>query len=193
MRDTTELAATSFGRRALLKGSLGLGAVVLTAGGASSALTGVAQAAGGLQDQWAYCAKCRGLFFSGSNGYTSVCPGGGQHNGADSYDYSLYHDVSDPRAQTGWRWCSNCQGLFYGPQQSSSWCPAGGQHVIGVNGFNYDVFLTGKLGGSTTDYQLEWRWCRNCRGLFYGPKQYESICPFNGGTHDSTGSDDYAM
>jgi hypothetical protein len=39
------------------------------------------------QDGWAYCTKCKGLFFPGNPG--NHCPAGGTHDGTGSGNYSL--------------------------------------------------------------------------------------------------------
>lgn len=41
-----------------------------------------------VQSNWAYCAKCQGLFYKPQEA-KSVCPAGGQHDGSDSYDYLM--------------------------------------------------------------------------------------------------------
>jgi hypothetical protein len=42
--------------------------------------------------------------------------------------------------------------------------------------------------------QRNWRWCNKCAGLFYygASGNQKGKCP-DGGTHDSTGSADYAL
>ena len=187
MQDRTAEAASSFNRRTLLRNGFRVGAAALTIGIASSALGGVAQADGGIQSEWSWCNKCRGLYF-GPHQSSSVCPAGGQHAGyqTGSHDYYLNYNESDPgslSSQDGWRWCSKCQGLFYGPQQASTACPAGGQHIIGAGSFDYDLIDNGFSG---TYVQANWNWCVNCRGLFYGPQIYDSRCPSpNAYNHDN--------
>lgn len=39
-------------------------------------------------------------------------------------------------------------------------------------------------------WQLDWKWCRKCQGMFYGPAAASSRCPA-GNTHDATGSYPY--
>ncbi|MFJ9950320.1 hypothetical protein [Kitasatospora sp. NPDC091207] len=38
------------------------------------------------QSNWHYCKQCYGLWFNG-NPTNGVCPAGGSHSGAGSYDY----------------------------------------------------------------------------------------------------------
>lgn len=68
--------------------------------------------------------------------------------------------------------------------------------------FDADIFSTAWLhdrSGTTppvprpgSGTQPGWRWCRKCRSLFFGPQQAQSHCAA-GGTHDGTGSYDYAL
>ena len=39
------------------------------------------------QADWRWCSKCQGLAFAGYS--PGVCPAGGGHNAAGSYDYNL--------------------------------------------------------------------------------------------------------
>ncbi len=41
-------------------------------------------------------------------------------------------------------------------------------------------------------YQYGWRWCRNCEGMFDGPRGYAGRCP-EGGAHDGSLSLDYVL
>jgi len=43
-----------------------------------------------------------------------------------------------------------------------------------------------------TEFQSNWRWCRNCQGLFYGGNIASSRCPA-GGRHTATGSWNYIV
>jgi hypothetical protein len=80
----------------------------------------------GLQSDWRWCNKCKGLFFGGNSG--SHCPAGGPHDKAGSGNYSLCHGIEeDSHSQAGWRWCGKCQGLFFGGNPGSR-CPVNGAH-----------------------------------------------------------------
>lgn len=93
------------------------------------------------QGNWRICSKCAGLFYGGRQ-QISTCPeGGGNHNGAGSYDYALYHGAPRFYLQQDWRYCSKCQGLFYGGGQSTSKCPLGGTHN-GAGSYNYQLDYT---------------------------------------------------
>jgi hypothetical protein len=217
MANETSQELHELNRRAILRNGLlaGFGAAVV--GIASPALTGSAQAAriprsrtAPLQPvsartssprvnlgasevtyleqiDWAWCHKCRGLFY-GPQQSSSWCPAGGQHNDSGSYNYGLLYDASGSQSgvQENWSWCNKCRGLFYGPQQSSSWCPAGGRHD-GSGSYNYSLIDTALLGT-----QGKWAWCNKCRGLFFGPQQSSSYCPA-GGQHNGSGSYDYFL
>jgi hypothetical protein len=41
-------------------------------------------------------------------------------------------------------------------------------------------------------HEGQWRWCRKCQGLFYGPNQAASRCPA-GGAHDGASSGNYIL
>lgn len=41
-----------------------------------------------VQNDWAFCSKCKGLFY-GPDQDTSVCPAGDTHTNTNSYDYAL--------------------------------------------------------------------------------------------------------
>jgi hypothetical protein len=92
-------------------------------------------------------------------------------------------------AQNLWRWCNRCQGLFYSGQTTSGTCPAGGGHNYQGSG-NYSLHDVAEVPPNTS--QSQWRWCHKCQGLFFGPGLAGSHCPA-GGTHDLTGSGNYAL
>ena len=79
------------------------------------------------QRGWFWCNKCSGLAF-GTDSTSGVCPGGGAHDRAFSFDYRLPTAPSRHEGQPQWARCGRCQGLFYGPTVAASQCPAGGAH-----------------------------------------------------------------
>jgi murein DD-endopeptidase MepM/ murein hydrolase activator NlpD len=88
------------------------------------------------QEQWKWCSKCQGLFYSKHS--PSNCPAGsGGHTGGGNY--SLEHDIGpDYNRQDDWYRCTKCQILFYGGNPGSV-CPAGpGGHSKG--GGNYVLY-----------------------------------------------------
>jgi hypothetical protein len=95
--------------------------------------------------------------------------------------------------QDDWRWCKNCQGLFFsGGQDSAGRCPfiprPGGPHVKGVSGNYALAHNTASFSG-----QKDWRWCKNCQGLFFADGQNSAgKCP-GGGQHVTGASGDYAL
>ena len=97
----------------------------------------------------------------------------------------MLHLAQLDHGQDGWRSCPKCQGLhFAGFPDFKGICPGGGQHEQ-TGSFAYvlahDVALVDHV-------QVEWRSCRKCQGLFYGP--FGGVCPA-GGAHDATGSFNY--
>jgi hypothetical protein len=63
-------------------------------------------------------------------------------------------------------------------------CPAGGHHE--QHGSWEYVSVYGVPAGPFI--QKDWRACRRCQGMFYGPQR--GVCP-GGGPHDATSSWDY--
>jgi len=54
------------------------------------------------QQDWRWCHKCQGLFFSGGNELVGACPAGDQHEKGRSGNYTLVHnDPSAPGHRTG--------------------------------------------------------------------------------------------
>lgn len=150
-----------------------------------------------LQQDWAWCKKCEGLFF-GPGVSSSRCPIGGTHTPpleSQSGNYSLpYNAAPDPSRQSDWRWCNKCQGLFYGPGAASSLCPAGGTHAPAAESGSWDYSLPHNVAPNTFR-QSDWRWCNKCQGLFYGRYVANSAC-MAGGTHApaaESGSWDYSL
>jgi hypothetical protein len=214
MTETPSHKNRGLDRRALLRNGLLAGAATAVTGIASQSFTGVAQAASNrtvtrplppltAQTWWWWCTRCDGLFFgAGSN--EGICwgvwPNLGPHESAGDTPFRIpYGNPSYPGLQVGWRWCVRCQLLFWGPEQASSACPAvsfqvGGTphgqtkvgpapHVI-TNNTVYDLWM----GVPNRFWQDNWRWCNNCQGLFWGPKQAESACAANPGQRHSWGT-----
>jgi hypothetical protein len=150
----------------------------------------VASAVPGLQqDEWAWCSRCSGLYYSGTK---SVCPatqGAHAHDSA-SGNYVLHCNSPSPPngMQDNWCWCNKCSGLHL--NQGTRPCPAGGTHDPGGSG-NYVLAYgavpdASNLGINST--QTNWLWCSKCAGLHY--QSGNSVCPA-GGAHDATGSANY--
>lgn len=214
MEEITQSDNRDLTRRGLFKSSLlvGLGAAGLTA--ASTALTaGVAQAANAAayaltdkditiaftaQTGWRYCNKCRNLYYSLEGGELCAADGG-THTTTSSTVYEVpdqnpYYNVasgSDSLVQEPWLWCKNCSCLFWGPEESTSWCPE-----LGVNGYqqNHDGSASGAyymLNGAwtgVTALQAGWRYCYNCKDLYWGGAYTSSKCYYailNGGPNGS--------
>jgi hypothetical protein len=199
-------------RRSLLRNGLAVGLGVSAIGAASASLAGVANAAAANpQPNWWWCRYCDGLFFSNSSGASngfcaSAIAPDGKHSSSGSSNYSVYNGVSaSSTLQTGWAWCSACQLLFYGPGVAGSACPGRtdtapplpatvNPHIIG-SGTKYDL-LHGITG---SPYQVNWRWCNLCQGIFWGPDQASGACTGQlrgggvGGTHNLGSGTSYDM
>jgi hypothetical protein len=150
----------------------------------------VASAVAGLQqDEWAWCSRCSGLYYSGTK---SVCPAtqGAHAHDAVSSNYVLHCNSPSPPSgmQDNWLWCNKCSGLHL--NQGARPCPAGGTHDPAGSG-NYVLAYgavpdASNLGINST--QPNWLWCSKCAGLHY--QWGNSVCPA-GGAHDATGSANY--
>ena len=100
------------------------------------------------------------------------------------------HLIPPVLTQSGWRWCSICQGLYFSPDiftVTISRCPSGGTHIIG--GSNYSLKYDQPAG---PEQESDWRWCKKCQGLHYGPGMAASKCPA-GGPHIQDESLNYAL
>ncbi|HUC25681.1 MAG TPA: hypothetical protein VMA73_23490 [Streptosporangiaceae bacterium] len=205
MEETPRLLGAALSRRGLLKGSaaVGLGAFGLTA--ASSALApGIASASitqveantylatvnqlFNAQNNWFYCNKCRNLYYGPENG---PCATFGDHtttsttnylvpNGNGLSDGNVSLPLGDPgggsNAQSPWRWCFECSLLYYGPDIDGSWCyVTRGPHV------NYGSGVYNMLNGTwfaRTPLQEGWRYCYNCKVLYWGGAYSVSTCAY---------------
>ena len=137
-----------------------------------------------LQEDWASCSKCQGLFFAPFRG---VCPAGGQHDSSNSFRYEVSYAVSPSNSmQTGWASCPRCQGMHFAGFATKGVCPAGGQHTE-TNSFAYAMIHD---VAPARNMQDQWKSCRKCQGLFYGP--FNGHCPV-GGSHDAGGSFNYTL
>jgi hypothetical protein len=141
------------------------------------------------QEEWRWCHKCQGLFYSGDQELVGTCPAGGQHEKGVSGNYALTHNEPNAPGQQDWRWCHKCQGLFYsGGQELVGTCPAGGQHERSVSG-NYTL----AHNEPNAPGQQDWRWCHKCQGLFYSGGQVSvGACPA-GGQHEKGVSGMYTL
>ena len=144
-----------------------------------------------VQPAWRWCEKCQGLFHGGDGRTGGVCPVDARpHTGTSSSNYYLPINRTRHGGQAGWRWCDRCQGLFFSLNASAGRCPAGGEHSRSSPSSAYFVVTE----NSARDFigQHEWRWCKKCEGLFFGPQTPASRCPA-GDKHDGSGSSDYIL
>lgn len=182
-------------RRTLLKNTLLVGAGLATIGVTSTSLVGSAQAATPEpQWKWAWCSKCQGLYYA-PGGHEGVCPAGGSHGAAVSFNYGLYNYENATDWQDHWAYCANCWGLFYGAAPTGGACPfyhGASPHYV-LNSFDYNVYY-GPIAYS--NMQTGWRWCGQCQGMFFsGGNLRGGICPYGNGafSHNSAGSYAYRM
>jgi hypothetical protein len=90
--------------------------------------------------------------------------------------------------QSPWRWCERCSCLFWGGGQSESVCSYsvpneyGSNHVSTGSGTYYMPNGLTPSGGyvwtSNTSFVLQpgWRYCRNCKDLYWGGAWSKSWC-----------------
>jgi hypothetical protein len=138
------------------------------------------------QNQWRWCQKCEGFFFSG-NPTEGACPAGGVHDPSQSGNYAAFLGESVPGAQGNWQWCQKCEGLFFSGNPGQGRCPAGGAHDGGASG-SYSLLFGDQVNGA----QDGWRWCQKCAGLFFSGNPDRGHCPA-GGAHDDGASGHYVV
>jgi M6 family metalloprotease-like protein len=79
--------------------------------------------------------------------------------------------------ETGWLPCDKC-GYFVSGAGVANSCPADdAPHAPGGGPYYLES------DGAAVPGEREWRRCRKCEGLFYGPNEVTSICPRDGFTH----------
>jgi hypothetical protein len=92
--------------------------------------------------------------------------------------------------QYGWKYCKKCKSLFWGPSEVLSSCYAGGTHESLPNSYEYALHYD--CQNAPSSIQIGWKYCVNCKTLFWGGCESTSSCPA-GGTHNSTGSSTYGL
>lgn len=177
------------------------------------------------QDNWLRCVKCNGLYFEGNPG-SGACSaptreGETSHISEPSVMYILQQNESSvpPGGQEGWRWCRNCEGLWFAGDlpggASGGKCPtdpyvsADPDQTFGhiQEGSGHYILLQNIRPSARQENG--WRWCRKCRGLWYGQDNahggdcpadswsWVSTVPSTGGTpeegHVQQGSGDYVL
>lgn len=55
------------------------------------------------------------------------------------------------------------------------------------------VEIKRELAIVTESRQQQWRWCKNCEGLFYAGHATKGVCPSGGGAHDLSQSGKYEI
>jgi CubicO group peptidase (beta-lactamase class C family) len=141
-----------------------------------------------VQNGWRRCGKCRSLFHA--EGGPGVCPAGGGHDPAGSFDYrimrrsgrqSIPPEPELPYGQAGWRRCRKCRVLFHAGPGLLSFCAGGGGHEEEVQNA-YRLLVDSPY----EEHEGGWRRCARCRALVL-PGPNPGVCPF-GGDHSLTGS-----
>ena len=112
------------------------------------------------------------------------CPAGGEHDPAQSANYTLPVNLPGAPGQSNWRSCRKCQGLAFGGH-SGGVCVKGDKHDFSESG---DYVL--QHGAAPAGHQANWRWCLKCDSLAFGGGT--GACAA-GGAHDHAGSFDYAL
>jgi hypothetical protein len=175
-------------RRDLLRSA---GKAAAVAGLVATVGIATANTAAATQSGWRWCINCSGLWF-GSGSFPSHCPnpnGNGAHAMADSGNYRLLFSVDPGTGQTQWRFCKQCDGLWFsGGDGDTGACPGlplFGHSMTGSG--NYKLEFSSAPGAG----QSGWRYCDNCRGLWF-PQSGFHYCPA-GGTHILASSGNYKL
>jgi hypothetical protein len=201
MGESFSQGAGSFSRRGLLRGGLlvGLGAVGLTMApsGIAYATTGAAAILNGsltvnfiFQVDWRYCGACRNLYYAGHSG---ICVGTdyGLHDAGSSTGYGVPDqtpspNIGGPFIQSPWRICANCACLFW--PEANDYCAAGGGNKLAHNSSGSGPYFMMNNAGAISDgwtgfnptpaVQPGWRYCGNCKVLYWGSAWSASICQY---------------
>jgi len=153
-----------------------------------------------VQLDWAYCKNCRNLYYASEN---ALCAATSLNHVADSS--TNYAPIINPEYWSGdpapgiegdfiqspWYWCRNCSCMCYGPGQSESWCAAaygtpGSLQVNHTNSGSGVYYLCADSKGSNSAWgtstggtmQPGWRYCYNCKCLYYGGDWSLSVCEY---------------
>jgi hypothetical protein len=146
------------------------------------------------QDNWFQCVKCFGLYFEGNPGsgacFARPLRDETSHVSEPTVMYILLIDEPSVPAggQAGWRWCRKCEGLWFAgdlPEgELGGRCPTdpfvsedpnfvGGHTQAGSGRY----ILLQDIRPSARQ-QSGWRWCRKCRGLWFGRgNAHGGACP----------------
>ena len=206
---TCEMARRSLLRKGLLTG-MGVAALSIATPAAALAAQRPASRLGrtavrsdsylaNTQQGWCFCVNCKGLFYSQYGLPTGYCPdkntyvngSPSQHVTGDAFYSMPYGYAPQTGLQVGWHYCPPCHTLFWGAGVNGSYCPAPGylRHTLGST--VYDMIVAGYFTGVTE--QIEWRYCVQCTGLFWGEEASTSWCPNPSYTNHIVGSTDYAV
>ena len=132
------------------------------------------------QPDWRFCGKCHGLFWApGGDATGTTCPRDSGNHDPKGWIFVL------PNAQQGaplssgqanWSHCDKCDSLFYLPDVAKSVCPKDGGNHSGQGSWNF-ILPNKQQGASDASGQPDWRYCNNCKSLFWDGDSYKGVCP----------------
>ena len=150
-----------------------------------------AEAAASTQSGWLYCTHCQGFWWHG-NGKSGVCYGNDYqgHATSPSSAYYVKFATAGGGGQSGWYYCAQCQLMHYGSGSVGN-CPVGvGTRHTSYGSSNYRIETSTSNDGSGG--QHNWRYCSQCRGIWWDGNGRSGACPGYPGGHIA-GSTDYIL
>ena len=128
------------------------------------------------QPQWRYCLSCASLFWDGDPSFKGVCPRGGIHSAFNVGEKFVipFEPTSQP-GQPEWSLCRKCGSMFWnGGDPPKGCCPADFEpHSASVLRFVLPFTTQSPPPG---EGQPKWRFCANCRGLFWDGYPDKGVC-----------------
>jgi hypothetical protein len=130
------------------------------------------------QPDWRLCIKCHELFWAPQGDASgSACPKDGGTHLPLGWTFVLPNKEQGAPLTSGqpnWSFCGKCHSLFYAPDVSSSVCPRdGGRHL--PQGWDF-VLPNDQQGATPATGQADWRYCANCKSLFWDGDAYKGVC-----------------
>lgn len=124
-------------------------------------------------------------------------------SGTPRINYLVTRGDDPAEGQPGWRWCTACSSLFF-PRKAPTRCPARARVVGMMQGvprpiLEFDAHVADgahyvvRWQDSPQGGQPGWRHCRHCTSLFFVRESGEQGICVGGGSHDATGSGNYAV
>ena len=155
-------------RRDVLR--MGSGALAAATPAALLASVEPASAQTGSQGDWRYCQKCHSLFYNGFD-TSGVCPAGGDHV-AQGWNFLLTYDALERAKDQQYKWffCPQCFAITWVGDRTGARgvCP-GAVRYHDWKGYHFGLTYTNETVTKppTGKYQDKWRYCGDCRNLFY--------------------------